>query len=599
MELRARTRPNLRRAAMMAALPALLVPAVAGTTLATAAERAPVVKRITPKNVFVGQTLTIHGRYFRRGLNKNTVAFKRRGAKVVFVKAEKGTAKLLKVKLPKRLENVLVIRNGTPVPTRLQIRVLSTKFGKRYTSKRMSPIVGAEKPPAPPKPPVADPDADCDGDGARNAVDTDDDNDLLTDAQEKSLNLDGCHVDSDRDGVEDGYEYRSALDLNEDEHDAVGQSTPYPEKRPYPNALDKTDANTDHDGDSLTLKDEYDLWKYTIRKGAARTLSGLSYSAGEQHSVKNASGHPALAAAGYDKQADFRSWAAGAGYLTVNLAFPGDTIADGTLDGDSLTLKDEYDLWKYTIRKGAARTLSGLSYSAGEQHSVKNASGHPALAAAGYDKQADFRSWAAGAGYLTVNLAFPGDTIADGTLDGDDWWVRSGFDIADFDRDGDPAETAMYYDHNSNGVLDDGERDEDADGLPNQWESTGCLTPELWPALYDEETRYYFTYAGVRLDDEDTDGDGVRDGADDQDHDDVPNVMECSRVLANGAAGVDPSTADPNLFFTRPWKGFVQPFNPCLPHPESRTCRRYVVAGGAIGKWAPFNEDEKYYWIKN
>jgi hypothetical protein len=514
MELRARTRPNLRRAAMMAALPALLVPAVAGTTLATAAERAPVVKRITPKNVFVGQTLTIHGRYFRRGLNKNTVAFKRRGAKVVFVKAEKGTAKLLKVKLPKRLENVLVIRNGTPVPTRLQIRVLSTKFGKRYTSKRMSPIVGAEKPPAPPTPPVADPDADCDGDGARNAVDTDDDNDLLTDAQEKSLNLDGCHVDSDRDGVEDGYEYRSALDLNEDEHDAVGQSTPYPEKRPYPNALDKTDANTDHDGDSLTLKDEYDLWKYTIRKGAARTLSGLSYSAGEQHSVKNASGHPALAAAGYDKQADFRSWAAGAGYLTVNLAFPGDTIADGTLDGD-------------------------------------------------------------------------------------DWWVRSGFDIADFDRDGDPAETAMYYDHNSNGVLDDGERDEDADGLPNQWESTGCLTPELWPALYDEETRYYFTYAGVRLDDEDTDGDGVRDGADDQDHDDVPNVMECSRVLANGAAGVDPSTADPNLFFTRPWKGFVQPFNPCLPHPESRTCRRYVVAGGAIGKWAPFNEDEKYYWIKN
>ena len=173
----------LRRAAMLAALPALLVPAVAGTNVAHAA-KSPVVKKITPKRVFVGQTLTIHGRHFRRGLNKNTVAFKRAGAKVVFVKAEKGTAKLLKVKLPKRLENVLLIKNGTPVPTRLQIRVLSTKFGKRYTSKRVSPIVGAEKPPAPPKPPTADPDADCDADGAKNSVDDNDDNDLLSDAEE-------------------------------------------------------------------------------------------------------------------------------------------------------------------------------------------------------------------------------------------------------------------------------------------------------------------------------------------------------------------------------------------------------------------------------
>ena len=39
--------------------------------------------------------------------------------------------------------------------------------------------------------------------------------------------------------------------------------------------------------------------------------------------------------------------------------------------------------------------------------------------------------------------------------------------------------------------------------------------------------QYYLDYAGTRLDDADTDGDGMRDGADDQDHDDVPNVMEC------------------------------------------------------------------------
>ena len=35
---------------------------------------------------------------------------------------------------------------------------------------------------------------------------------------------------------------------------------PYPGKRPYPNPLDGTDANTDYDGDSLTLGEEYKLW---------------------------------------------------------------------------------------------------------------------------------------------------------------------------------------------------------------------------------------------------------------------------------------------------------------------------------------------------
>ena len=500
----------LRRAALVAA--ALLVPAVAGTSTAYAA-KAPVVKKITPKHVSVGETLTIHGKHFRRGLNKNTVAFKRPGAKAVFVKAEKGTAKLLKVKLPKRLEKVLVVTNGTPTPTRLSIRVISTKFGKRFTSKRLSPIVGAEKPPAPPKPPTVDPDADCDGDGSKNALDADDDNDLLADTLEKSLLLDSCNVDSDRDGVEDGYEYRSALNLNDDEHQAPNISTPYPAKRPYPNPLDGTDTNTDHDGDTLTLSDEYRLWKYTIGKGAARTLTPLTYSAGEQFSRRVSGGAPDLPATGYDKQAEFRAWAAGAGYLNVKLVDVGTTVADP--------------------------------------------------------------SW------------------------GDDWWAPgASFDIRDFDRDGDNAETATYYDRDNNDRLDDAERDEDADGLSNQWESTGCLTRGYWDALYDKETKYYLGYAPVRLDDEDSDGDGVRDGADDQDHDDVPNVMECSRVRAVGGGGFDPDTADPTTFSGRPRQGFVNPFNPCLPHINSRTCKQYVEVGGG-GAWAPFNPDDDYYWIKN
>ena len=85
MDYRARTRPMLRRACQMAALSALLVPAVAGTATAQAA-KAPVVTKVAPKHVFVGQTLTLRGRNFRTGIGKNTVAFKRKGAKVVLVR---------------------------------------------------------------------------------------------------------------------------------------------------------------------------------------------------------------------------------------------------------------------------------------------------------------------------------------------------------------------------------------------------------------------------------------------------------------------------------------------------------------------------------
>jgi hypothetical protein len=521
MELRARTRPLLRRAGLLAALPALLVPAVAGTTIAQAATRAPVVKRVAPKHVYVGETLTIYGRHFRRGVNKNTVAFKRDGAKAVFVKAEKSTTKLMRVTIPKRVEKVLVVQNGTPTPTRLRIRVLSTRFGKRFTSATRSPIVGPEKPPAPPAPPVVDPDADCDGDHVINRIDTDDDNDLLPDTLETSLKLDTCSADSDGDGVEDGYEYQSAKDLNDDEHQEPNTYLPYPEKRPYPNALDGTDANTDHDGDTLTLRDEYDLWKYTIAHGAARTLTPLTYSAGEQFSISSRAG--------------------GTGRRT------------------------------------------------------------PTLVAAGYSKQAEFLSWAAAAGYDQVALSNLGALVlSDPTAGIPEWYAaRTMYDIRDMDRSGALSAAEVAYYDDGNNLLDDAERDEDADGMSNWAESTGCGTRGYWNGLYDKETPYYLAYGALRLDDADSDGDGIRDGADDQDHDDVPNIMECSRSLALSGAPLDAPDFDPSSIPARPWKGFVNPFNPCLPHIKSRTCKQYVVVTGSTPKWAPFNPKETYYRILN
>ncbi len=44
-----------------------------------------------------------------------------------------------------------------------------------------------------------------------------------------------CKLDTDGDGVSDGFEYESALDLN-------SRALPYAGKKPYPNPLDGSDA---------------------------------------------------------------------------------------------------------------------------------------------------------------------------------------------------------------------------------------------------------------------------------------------------------------------------------------------------------------------
>ena len=93
-----------------------------------------------------------------------------------------------------------------------------------------------------------------------NKDDLDDDNDLLPDATESALKTDPCNADTDGDGVTDGYEFQSAVDLNDDEYQEPQNILPAPEKRPYPNPL-YADASVDYDGDSLTLGQEFSLWK--------------------------------------------------------------------------------------------------------------------------------------------------------------------------------------------------------------------------------------------------------------------------------------------------------------------------------------------------
>ena len=98
--------------------------------------------------------------------------------------------------------------------------------------------------------------------------------------------------------------------------------------------------------------------------------------------------------------------------------------------------------------------------------------------------------------------------------------------------------------------------------------------------------------------DPDTDGDGVRDGADDQDHDDIPNVMELSRIAASGIndtngqeckPSTDPAlpTPDhhPNAF------GRMNPFNPACRRPGRGPAR----ATSTTSTGAPFDGSPNWY----
>ena len=89
---------------------------------------------------------------------------------------------------------------------------------------------------------------------------------------------------------------------------------------------------------------------------------------------------------------------------------------------------------------------------------------------------------------------------------------------------------------------------------------------------------------------------GARDGADDADRDNVPNVMELSRNATNGRTsdieqvcqaveGLDAKNA-----ISTPQHGYRNPFNPCLPDLDSVTCPVLV------GEWAPYGKETPNYF---
>ena len=318
MELRARIPSPLRRAALMAALVALAAPATAGAApTAKAAKKkvkAPVVTKVSPLDVAVGETPD-----HPRQATSSPAATRTRSCSSATAPARcsprrtSARRRCSSIKVPASLQEFFALQRRRAAARRASASASwRKKFGKKFTKNKLSPIVSGPRAPAGRAPTESRPTATATATAPRTRHDADDDNDGLADDVELSLCastpasrtptsdgvLDKWEFDCDRDGVLNRDEADDDDDLLErhardgDRHQPVLADTrrrrgrgrlrvpvghrpqrrrvpapeqrrsPYPGKRPYPNPL-FADADVDYDGDSLTLKEEYDLWIYT------------------------------------------------------------------------------------------------------------------------------------------------------------------------------------------------------------------------------------------------------------------------------------------------------------------------------------------------
>ena len=220
--------PQLRRAVVVAALGALVVPAMADAEDKDAGDH-----QGHAQDRLVGTKLTITGKNFKRGKAKNSVLFRRDKGKALFVKADVSTTKKLTVVVPKTLEKYMIDQGRRARRRRASACACSPPSSPRPspTAKALA-VIGPEKPrrPTPPTAPACRPrpTATATATASRTRVDLDDDNDLLADTLELSLKLDPCVGDTDGDGVEDGFEYQSAIDLNNDDYQSPNVVAPVP-----------------------------------------------------------------------------------------------------------------------------------------------------------------------------------------------------------------------------------------------------------------------------------------------------------------------------------------------------------------------------------
>jgi hypothetical protein len=161
-----------------------------------------------------------------------------------------------------------------------------------------------------------------------------------------------------------------------------------------------------------------------------------------------------------------------------------------------------------------------------------------------------------------------------------------------------PAAPALFPDP----AWRDSERDADGDGLANwlesaegpstnnwwkSWFSSKHFEPTVEPWKDTEYCSYRFghfderPFADLDMADGDVDGDGVLDGQDDQDNDDVSNIVELYEVKTDLDGNGQPAFCGwaEGVVPTIDIGGVAAPvnaMNPCVPNPESRTCEDFL-----------------------
>ncbi len=447
----------------LAVLTGLSVPGVAPAAVATPKAKAPTITRVTPMRLRVGSTVVIRGRNFSSRRTRNTVIFRTPNGRSAFIKPSSATRTKLVVKIPKSMARLLA-----PQSSRFTLRVLTGRKFSKWTPRRLSPVfVGTG---TPPRPAGVAPTPGTSGGAAPGCGTNFDDGDLLSAGEETQIGTDPCRADTDGDGMSDGWEYYAAKDLNI-------KAVPYPGSRPFPNALDPSDAGVDFDGDGLLAREEYRAWRATgssfvlSKLGDANLESTLGYSDGTKFS--RSSETPAVPA--------WRSSSYGLSNPTQ--PFP----ATFNLHGDAAWRDDERD--------------------------------------------------------------------ADG--DGLSNWLES---------ERGPSRNE-YFKH----FWADDKR---FDPVVEPWskQETTCGTT---PGYFDERP-----FANLDLADGDVDGDNLLDGEDDQDNDDVTNITELYELSYDldgdgNACGAYAPGVVPSISFGGSSRA-VNPFNPCAPNPNSRTCPDYI-----------------------
>jgi IPT/TIG domain len=219
--------------------------------------------------------------------------------------------------------------------------------------------------------------------------------------------------------------------------------------------------------------------------------------------------------------------------------------ADSDLDG----MADGYEFYSAKDLNGAALPYPGRRP---WPNPLDNTDGQYDFDGDGMTLLEEYKLWKG------LGAAFPITTYSDGTQQ------TGGMVPAST-----PALQALDLDDDTK--LTDDERDADGDGLSNVVEFKYRGIFSWWVnALTGEKPYTWTTFRELDPTVADTDGDGVLDGADDQDHDGYDNFLEMERWRTQS-----------NLR--------VQPYNPCLPNPESPSCGRYIPFQNP---WPPFDGSE-------